>query len=103
MIDLKNRYIRQGEFLGSDGENFIVSISEDTAYSLDAATYYIWSLCDGARSVEDIIRRVSEDLSLERSEVEQPVVNIIEALLKAELLREVVEQRETVEETERQQ
>ncbi|MCI4456553.1 MAG: PqqD family protein [Desulfurococcaceae archaeon] len=89
MIDLGSRFMKQGEFVGSDGENFIVELSEENVYSLDAAAYYVWALCDGSKTVDDIIKRLVEDLGLERSEIEQPVISIIEALLKAELIKEV--------------
>ncbi|MEZ0290244.1 MAG: PqqD family protein, partial [Sulfolobales archaeon] len=62
MIERSSKYVRKGDFVGSDGTNFIVALSEEEVYSLDAAAYYIWSLCDGSRTVSDIIIKASEDL-----------------------------------------
>ena len=89
MIELTSKYIHQGDLLGSDGENFIVALSEQEVYSLDAAAYYIWSLCNGENTVGDIIKNVSSNFNLKESEIENPIKEIIRALLEAKLIKEV--------------
>ncbi|MGC9147901.1 MAG: PqqD family protein [Sulfolobales archaeon] len=89
MIESTSKYMHQGDFLGSDGENFLVALSEQEIYSLDAATYYVWSLCDGENSVEDIINNISVNFNLDKKEIEESIKNIIKALLDAKLLKEL--------------
>jgi hypothetical protein len=78
--------LRQGEHVGMEGENYIVALSEEEAFALNPAAYYIWTLCDGTRTVSDIINKTADDLKLDASEVESPVEAIIEALLEAKLV-----------------
>lgn len=54
--------VRQGTELGLSGEEYIVSLGEEKVFALAPAAYYIWSLCDGARSVNDIFEKVKADL-----------------------------------------
>lgn len=98
MISHDMKPLRQGEHVGMEGENYIVALSEEEAYALNPAAYYIWTLCDGVRTVNDIISKVASDLKLEVSEVESPVEAIIEALYQAKLVtigETEEEQRET--------
>ncbi|MEL9929454.1 MAG: PqqD family protein [Sulfolobales archaeon] len=88
MIDEAKKLIKKGDLVGSDGNNFVVALSDEEVYSLDPAAYYIWSLCDGSRTVGDIIQKASEDLSLNKEEIREPIINILEVLLKANLLAE---------------
>ncbi|MCX8208789.1 MAG: PqqD family protein [Sulfolobales archaeon] len=54
--------LRHGAEMGVSGEEYIVSLGEDRVFALAPAAYYIWSLCDGVRSVEDILEKVESDL-----------------------------------------
>jgi hypothetical protein len=86
MISHDMKPLRQGEHVGMEGENYIIAISEEEAYALNPAAYYIWTLCDGARTVDEIISKVANDLKLDVSEVESPVKAILEALSQAKLV-----------------
>ncbi len=86
MISHEVKPLKQGEHVGMEGENYVVALGEDEAYALNPAAYYIWTLCDGNRTVNDIINKVADDLKLEASEVESPVEAIIEALSEAKLV-----------------
>ncbi len=86
MISRDMKPLKQGEHVGMEGENYIVALSEDEAFALNPAAYYIWTLCDGTRTVGDIINKTADDLKLDASEVESPVEAIIEALLEAKLV-----------------
>lgn len=86
MISHDMRPIRQGEHVGMEGENYVIALSEEEAYALNPAAYYIWTLCDGVRTVDEIISKVASDLKLEVAEVESPVEAILEALSQAKLI-----------------
>jgi len=77
---------RQGEHVGMEGENYVIALSEEEAYALNPAAYYIWTLCDGVRTVDEIINKVASDLKLEVAEVESPVEAILDALSQAKLI-----------------
>jgi hypothetical protein len=85
-IDLNSKPVKQGKSVGMEGEDYIVALNDKDAYLLNPAAYYIWSLCDGNRSVEDIIAKVSEELMLSKEDVETPVIDILKALSENNLV-----------------
>lgn len=78
--------IRQGVDVGLSGEEYIVSLGEDKVFALAPAAYYVWSLCDGVRSVRDIMEKVRSDLKesgeeeLEETELKQILAMILTEL-----------------------
>ncbi len=75
--DLKGfKPMRKGSFLGAEEEKFYVAKTEEEVYELSALAYYVWLLCDGEHSVEEIAGRISKEVELEKED-------IIEALMLA--------------------
>jgi len=75
--DLKGlKPLRKGAFLGAEEEKFYVAKTEEEVYELSALAYYVWLLCDGEHSIEEIADRISKEVQLEKEE-------IIEALMLA--------------------
>ncbi len=85
-LDPESKPIKQGKSVGMEGEDYIVALNDKDAYLLNPAAYYIWSLCDGNRSVSDIITKVSEELMLSKEDVETPVIDILKALSENNLI-----------------
>lgn len=79
--------LRQGIFLGEEGEKFYIAKSEEEVYELSALAYYVWLLCDGEHTVDDIIDKMSNDIKIERSEVIEPLVLALDSLSHAGLIR----------------
>ncbi|MCX8184210.1 MAG: PqqD family protein [Sulfolobales archaeon] len=78
--------LKQGTEMGVSGEEYIVSLGEDRVYALAPAAYYVWSLCDGARSVEDILKKVESDLKESGEEgLGEPELKQILVLVLSEL------------------
>lgn len=90
---------KHGEHVGMEGENYVVAVNDNEAYALNPAAYYIWTLCDGSRTVGDIIAKVADDLKLNVEDVEPPVETILEALSEAKLIS-VGEEPQVVRESE---
>lgn len=78
--------VKHGTDVGLSGEEYIVSLGEDKVYALAPAAYYIWSLCDGVRSVGDILEKVKIDLKesgeegLEELELKQILAMVLSEL-----------------------
>ncbi|MCY0859136.1 MAG: PqqD family protein [Sulfolobaceae archaeon] len=84
-----NKPNKLGEFVDTteDGANYIVKLSEDKVYELAPIAYYIWNMCDGEKTVEDIVNEVSKEASLPVDQVKDPVVAILDELMKADLVK----------------
>jgi hypothetical protein len=78
--------LKQGSELGISGDEYLVSLDESRVFALAPAAYYIWNLCDGIRSVNDILKKVEEDLQesgeqlLEESELKQIIAMVLTEL-----------------------
>ncbi|BDB98908.1 MAG: PqqD family protein [Saccharolobus sp.] len=69
-----------------EGDNYIVKVSDDKIYELAPIAYYIWAMCDGNRSVNDIVTELSREANLDESQVRDPVVMVLDELEKASLI-----------------
>jgi aminopeptidase-like protein len=85
MKELKPK--RLGVYLGEESEKFYVALSEDKVYELSALAYYVWLLCDGEHTVNDIANRMSNDVKLELSEIVEPLVMALNSLSEAGLVK----------------
>ncbi len=84
---------RLGFSIGMEGENYIVALDENRAYMLTAAAYYVWSLCDGSRTLSELIKYMSKELSentetpMKEEELIEPVTLIVNQLSEVGLLK----------------
>jgi len=83
----EEKFVRNGTAVGKGEEGYIVSLDEEHAYSLNPAAFYVWLLCDGELTVNEIIDKIAKSTGLERSELEEPVKLIINELVKVSLLK----------------
>jgi len=86
--------LKVGDELGFDGQNYLVALSEENVYALTAGAYYVWTLCDGVRTVEQIVKDISTELSnlpeggkVPEGELKEPVALIIDQLAQAGLVK----------------
>ncbi|BFH73569.1 PqqD family protein [Sulfurisphaera javensis] len=84
--DLKPQKI--GEFLdkSEDGEGYIVKVSEDKVYELAPIAYYVWDLCDGNKTVDQIVTQISQEANLSVDQVRDPILMVLDELKKASLI-----------------
>ncbi|MCS7108058.1 MAG: PqqD family peptide modification chaperone [Sulfolobales archaeon] len=86
--------LKAGNELGFDGQNYLVALSENDVYALAAGAYYVWSLCSGEKTVEQLVKDITVELStaseskekVEEEELKEPVAMILEQLAKVGLV-----------------
>jgi hypothetical protein len=78
--------VRKGSFLGEEKEKFYVAKSEKEIYELSALAYYVWLLCDGQHSVEEIAEKISSDVQVDLNEVYEPLVLSLKGLREVGLV-----------------
>ncbi|ACP34348.1 conserved hypothetical protein [Sulfolobus islandicus Y.G.57.14] len=87
--DVKDKKPKKiGELIdrSEENENYIVKVAEDKVYELAPIAYYIWTMCDGNRSVDEIVNELSKEANLDISQVRDPVVMVLDELEKASLI-----------------
>mgnify|MGYP001772478639 CR=1 FL=1 len=77
-----------GEFLdkSEDGEGYIVKVSEEKVYELAPIAYYVWELCDGEKTVEQIITQISTEANIPSEQVRDPILMVLDELQKNALI-----------------
>jgi len=78
--------LRRGNFVGAEEDKFYVSLSEEEVYELSPLAYYIWALCDGERTVEDVAHNISENANVEYYRVIEPLVLVLDEMKRAGLV-----------------
>lgn len=85
--DLKGfKPLRKGAFLGVEDEKFYVAKTEDEVYELSALAYYVWLLCDGEHSIDEIADRISREVELEKDEILEALMLALDGLSNVGLI-----------------
>lgn len=79
--------LRQGIFVGEEGEKFYVAKNEQEIYELSALVYYVWLICDGEHTVEQLVERMSKDIQVDKNELLEPILLALEGLSKVDLIK----------------
>ncbi|AWR98845.1 PqqD family protein [Metallosphaera hakonensis] len=79
---------REGEYIekSEDGEKFIIKLDEEKVYEVAAVAYYIWAMCDGEKTVGDIIQEISQEAQVDETQIRGPIVAVLEQLQDAALI-----------------
>lgn len=79
--------LRLGIFVGEENEKYYVAKSEEEVYELSALVYYVWLICDGERTVEQLADQMSKDISIDLDQIIEPLILAINSLNRVQLLR----------------
>ncbi|MEM0173096.1 MAG: PqqD family protein [Sulfolobaceae archaeon] len=87
--DIKSKLPKKiGEVIAKseDNENFIIKVSDDKIYEVVPVAYYIWEMCDGSHTVEQIVDEISREAGIPAEQLRETVALIISELEKASLI-----------------
>jgi coenzyme PQQ biosynthesis protein PqqD len=65
-------------------EAVLLSAEDSSVHSLDAVGTRIWELCDGEKTVSEIVDQVVSEFEVDRETAEKDVVEFIEELMNKE-------------------
>jgi hypothetical protein len=77
---------RRGDLIGFERDKFYVALSEEEVYELSPLAYYVWALCSGDLTVEEIAHQISEGADVDINMVIEPLLIVLEELKKAGLV-----------------
>ena len=69
-----------------DQDSYVIQLDENKIFQVASIAYYVWEMCDGTRTVQDIVGEISKEANLSEAEVSGPITQILEELSKAELI-----------------
>jgi hypothetical protein len=88
MIGPQSQPAHAPKVIAQKAKDLLVLLDLDTGeyYSLDEVGTRIWELCDGARTVSDIARCISEEFDASGESVEQDVLTFFQQLSQDDLV-----------------
>ncbi|MEM2923772.1 MAG: PqqD family peptide modification chaperone [Candidatus Nitrosocaldus sp.] len=87
-IDLeKSRPLKQGQFMRQEDGSLVLVNDLGQGFMVNDALLEFWNMCDGSKSINEIIDEFSMKLRLPRIELEGQVVNLVQQMLEARLLK----------------
>jgi len=69
-----------------DQDSYVIQLDENKIFQVASIAYYVWEMCDGTKTVQDIVDEISKAANLSEAEVSGPVTQILEELSKVELI-----------------
>jgi metal-sulfur cluster biosynthetic enzyme len=84
----KSKPMKTGRFSKQDDDgSLILANNKDQGFMVNEAIVEFWNACDGTKTINEITDQFSAKLGLPRQQVEQEVVQLLQQLLEAELLK----------------
>jgi metal-sulfur cluster biosynthetic enzyme len=83
----KSKPLKTGTFSKQEDGSLILANSNDQGFMVNEAIVEFWNACDGTKTINQITDQFSAKLGLPRQQVEQEVVQLLQQLLEAELIK----------------
>jgi metal-sulfur cluster biosynthetic enzyme len=83
----KSKPTKVGKFLKQEDGSLVIINDKEQAYMVNDAIVDFWNSCDGTRTINQLTDQFSTKLGAPREQVEQEVVQLVQQLLEADLLK----------------
>ena len=83
----KSKPMKVGRFSKQEDGSMILANDKDQGFMVNEAIIEFWNSCDGTKTINQLTDQFSARLGRPRQQVEQEVVQLVQQLLEAELLR----------------
>lgn len=83
----KSRPMKVGRFSKQEDGSMILANDKDQGFMVNEAIIEFWNSCDGTKTINQLTDQFSAKLGMPRQQVEQEVVQLVQQLLEAELLK----------------
>jgi hypothetical protein len=83
----KSQPLREGKFFKQEDGSLILANAKGQGFMVNEAIVNFWDSCDGTRTINQLTDHFSTKLEMPRQQVEQEVVQLVQQLLEADLLK----------------
>jgi metal-sulfur cluster biosynthetic enzyme len=83
----KSKPLKVGRFAKQEDGSMILANDKDQGFMVNEAIVEFWNTCDGTKTINQLTDQFSAKLGMPRQQVEQEVVQLVQQLLEAELLK----------------
>jgi hypothetical protein len=81
------KYLKKGNIAKSENNELLLVNESDKAYKVDEAVIAVWNMCDGTRTKEEIVEKLSKEAHVEKEKINEAVSDILAKLEEADLLQ----------------
>lgn len=87
-IDLeKSKLTKLGSVLQQPDGSLALMNEQNQGFMVNDALIEFWKMCDGTKTINELIDTFSAKLNMQRSDVEKEVVELVQQMLEANLLK----------------
>lgn len=83
----KSRPLKSGHYTKQEDGSLILVNEKEQGFMVNEAIIEFWNSCEGAKTITQLTDQFSAKLGMPRQQVEQEVVQLVQQLLEAELLK----------------
>jgi metal-sulfur cluster biosynthetic enzyme len=83
----KSKPLKSGHSTKQEDGSLILVNEKDQGFMVNEAIIEFWNTCDGSKTITQLTDQFSAKLGMPRQQVEQEVVQLVQQLLEAELLK----------------
>jgi metal-sulfur cluster biosynthetic enzyme len=83
----KSKPLKVGRSTKQEDGSLILANDKDQGFMVNEAIIEFWQSCDGTKTINQLTDQFSAKLGMPRQQVEQEVVQLVQQLLEAELLK----------------
>ena len=83
----KYQPVKKGQLTKQDDGSLILTNEKGQGFMINEAIVDFWKTCDGSKTINGLADQFSSKLGMPRQQVEQEVVQLVQQLLEAELLK----------------
>jgi metal-sulfur cluster biosynthetic enzyme len=77
----------KGQLVKQEDDSLILKNDKEQGFIVNQAIVDFWRTCDGTKTIDQLTEQFSAKLGMPRQQVEQEVVQLVQQLLEAELLK----------------
>lgn len=88
MLDVRSRPRRRDGIISRPGQNTLILLDPRGGeyYTLDEVGARVWDLCDGSRSISDMVTTIVQEYEAPTETIQVDVLELLNDLLKEKLL-----------------
>jgi metal-sulfur cluster biosynthetic enzyme len=83
----RSKPLKVGRFAKQEDGSLIILNDKDQGFMVNEAIIEFWNTCDGTKTINQLTDQFSAKLGMPRQQVEQEVVQLVQQLLEADLLK----------------
>jgi metal-sulfur cluster biosynthetic enzyme len=83
----KSRPLKQGTLSRQEDGSLILMNEQGQGFMVNDALVEFWNMCDGSRSINEMIDEFSSRLKVPRIDIEREIVTLVQQMIEARLLK----------------